>query len=124
MICESPPGGAKHAEVESPRERGVREVEAGREEMSSRVPRLMNDDGEVVMMQRCNRRGQTDKWARVAPAANPMNRISSCSDASIRNLLSELPIHFGNSPSLPPALVRIYLNNPESKRYQRPTSLF
>ena len=83
MICESPPGGAKHAEVESPRERGVREVEE--REMSSRVPRLMNDDGEVVMMQRCNRRGQTqtDKWARVAPAANPMNTISSCSDASI-----------------------------------------
>ena len=76
MICESPPGGAKHAEVESPRERGVREVEAGREEMSSRVPRLMNDDGEVVvMMQRCNRRGQTqtDKWARVAPAKSKPN---------------------------------------------------
>ena len=78
--------------------------------MSSRVPRLMNDDGEVVVMQRCcNRRGQTDKWARVAPdTANPMNRISSCSDASIHCSLSGLPIHFGISPSLPPALGRIY----------------
>ena len=37
-----------------------------------------------------------------------MNRISSCSDASIHNLLSGLPIHYGISPSLPPALGRIY----------------